>query len=243
MSQGFTGYPSQITKQQVQHSAFNIGVDSGAADSYVVACTPPITTLTNGLTVTFTPLNSNVTTTPIIDVGTGTLSIFGKAYSQVGAYDIYSSIPCTIMYNSSGISWQLVNPQYVGYYVSANVLAGSAISLTNGAGADVCYIDLFPGDWEISGSVFFTADSTTLTTYAIGGISQTSGTFETAGTNNNNAGLSVIGGTAIQALSPNQCIASYRALLTSTTRIYLIAQSGFTVSTMTAYGYIGARRV
>ena len=66
MSQGFTNNGINVTPQQIQQSAINVGIDSGAADAYVVTLSPPVSALTDGLLVQFVPLNNNLTGSPTL---------------------------------------------------------------------------------------------------------------------------------------------------------------------------------
>ena len=59
---------SVATKVQVQRSSYNIGIDTGSGDSYVVNLTPAVTELTDGLIVMFVALNFNSTINPTLNV-------------------------------------------------------------------------------------------------------------------------------------------------------------------------------
>jgi hypothetical protein len=63
------------TAIQVQESSFNIGLDTGTMDAYIVALSPVVNSYTNGLEVIFTPANTNLTTTPTLDAGAGAITI------------------------------------------------------------------------------------------------------------------------------------------------------------------------
>lgn len=65
-----------VTPVQVQQSAFNYGLDTGVADAYVVALSPVVGAVTEGLVVGFVPLNNNLTTNP-------TLTVDGTPYDIV----------------------------------------------------------------------------------------------------------------------------------------------------------------
>lgn len=130
----------------------------------------------------------------------------------------------------------------VGQYESGSLLVGSAISLSSGVASDIIALPLDAGDWDVSANLFYNVSAGASVLYALAGITQTSATFEVAGTNNNNAGIGFIGGSPIPAMSINPCIGVYRANLSAPGTIYLIAQAGFTGGTVSAYGYIGARR-
>ena len=128
----------------------------------------------------------------------------------------------------------------VGEYISSTVLGGSAVGLTSGAPADITSISLTAGDWNVWGSVWFLAGGSTTSTQAIGWISLTSATTPTAPNNGaeyNNTNTNAAGSSP--ASGP---VGMLRISVATTTTVYLSARSTFAVSTMGAYGFIGARR-
>lgn len=132
----------------------------------------------------------------------------------------------------------------VGEYISSSVLQASKISLTSGVAANVTSISLTAGDWDVSGSVAFEPAATTLTTVAFGSATTTSATSPAVGTENNIGGTYTTGsGTTPAGWSSLANFGSTRFSLSGTTTIYLVAFSNFSVSTNSAYGFIGARRV
>lgn len=128
----------------------------------------------------------------------------------------------------------------VGEYVSSSVLVGSAISLTSATVASVTSIILSAGDWSVSGCVTFAAAGSTVGSRFAVAITISPGFFPTIGDENNVQILNLTFA-AGQACSLN--VGPMRLSLAGTTTVYLAAQSVFTTSTMTAYGFIGARRV
>lgn len=102
--------PAQfVTQQQVQQSAFNYGVDTGIADAYVVNLSPAVTALTDGLLVSFQPVNSNVTSTPTLQInGLTPVDIVNSAFGSLLPGDL--SIPtCLLMYDAAQNSFILLN--------------------------------------------------------------------------------------------------------------------------------------
>lgn len=128
----------------------------------------------------------------------------------------------------------------VGEYISSSVLVGSAVSCANATTTNITLIALTAGDWDVSASLITNPAAGTVTTGVNAGIGLTSATFGTLGAENN---FSYIvpnaAGSTIAALN----VGRMRISLSTTTNIYLIANISFSVSTMTAYGFIGARRV
>jgi hypothetical protein len=131
---------------------------------------------------------------------------------------------------------------YVGEYVESRVVQGSAVALTTSTNANVTSISLTAGDWDVSGLIAFDGDSTTLVQNVIGGASTTSatlsGTLDYATLAFNSTGLALY-----TSQDPRIALPVLRFSLSSTTTVYLVAASRFSVSTHTAYGQISARRV
>ena len=130
----------------------------------------------------------------------------------------------------------------VGEYIESRVVQGSAVALTTTINANVTSISLTAGDWDVSGLIAFDGDATTLVQNLIGGASTTSatlsGTLDYATLAFNSTGLALY-----TSQDPRIALPVLRFSLSSTTTVYLVAASRFTVSTHTAYGQISARRV
>lgn len=126
----------------------------------------------------------------------------------------------------------------VGEFISSTVASGSAVSLTTGTPANVTSISLTAGDWDVRGVVYYKQGAATTVTYTYASISSVSATV--AGLDGSTVGTVGAGGNAVDwAVS----VPSFRVSVSATTTIYLVAQSGFAVSTSAAYGAIAARRV
>lgn len=128
----------------------------------------------------------------------------------------------------------------VGEYVSSTILSGAAISLTSATSATVTSISLTGGDWDVWGAVGFVANAATTATIFKGGINTVAATLPTPPGNGAYAqiGLSVGAG----GPEPIFSVGSTRISLSVTTTIYLVAQSTFAVNSMSAFGFVGARR-
>jgi hypothetical protein len=129
----------------------------------------------------------------------------------------------------------------VGEYVSSNVLVGSAVSLTTNTPANVTSISLTAGDWDVSGSLCFSAPSGTNLSLAVQWISTTSATQPTM-PNSNGCGYFFWGATNVDSTIPAN-VGTIRINVSTTTTVYLSTSAAFTVSTLKAFGFIGARRV
>ena len=130
----------------------------------------------------------------------------------------------------------------VGEYVQGDRLVGAQLSLTTATAATLTSISLTAGDWDVTGFVAFTPAATTNATVMFGCTSLTTNTLDTTPLR------------FFQQVSPTTAGTVYnnsftfglptcRLSLASTTTVFLVAQSNFTVSTMTSYGSIRARRM
>lgn len=129
---------------------------------------------------------------------------------------------------------------YVGEFMEAKLVAASATSLTSNADKTITSISLTAGDWDVSGVVGFIPAATTSITRLAASISLTDNA--NAGTDD---GASSQWGTAANVAVQANAIATpiRRVSIAATTTVYLVADAVFTVSTMTAFGHIRARRV
>jgi hypothetical protein len=133
----------------------------------------------------------------------------------------------------------------VGEFVTATVAAGSAVALTTATGANVTSISLTAGDWEVDGQVDFSPAATTSVTQYNASCSLTSATLAPQ------AGGSGLGTDATFTINQAAQVPvstfmaptiTVRLSIAATTTVFLVAQAVFTVSTLSAYGTIRARR-
>lgn len=149
-----------------------------------------------------------------------------------------------------GTSPTITTPNIVGTSTNDNAAAGSVGELltnqaaspgsgiTTGNTTNVVQLSLTAGDWDVQGVAGFVAAAGTSITYYLSGISTVSATIGAQDTfQEKNQSADVPGGGFTQ-LTP-----TVRISLAATTTIYLIAYTIFSVSTMTAYGNLRARRV
>ena len=125
-----------VTSSQVQKSVFNTGTDSGVADAYVIACTPAITSYTDGLIIYFVPANSNTIASPTIDAGAGAIPVQLLNEATLLPSDIFSSVAAYFIYLDG--SWSLLNP--VKSYVSAYQSQNSAFTIGSDVGTTNAYV-------------------------------------------------------------------------------------------------------
>ena len=126
----------------------------------------------------------------------------------------------------------------VGEVISSTVLAASAVALTTGVAANVTSISLTAGDWDVSGVIGYIGGGGCNIAYAISAIGTTStglgdqSQWTMTGPNNPAAATNI-----------GSSIFTRRISLSTTTTIYLVAQSSFSVGSLSAGGYIQGRRV
>jgi hypothetical protein len=187
--------------------------DSGASTAKFILSTGAGQTIGNGLTLT----------TPVIGAASATSVTFTSTSGIIGTTT-----------NDSAAAGS------VGEYVTAAVTSASPTSLTNNTVTNLPSISLTAGDWDVWGNVGFIPAATTNYTVLIGFISSSSATLisgEQRNTVSSGAGGTVTGGNEVSFSVPGR-----RFSLTTTTTVYLEVNPFFTVSTMTGYGSIYARR-
>lgn len=129
-----------------------------------------------------------------------------------------------------------VNAGSIGEYVT-NITAGT--SLTSASLANATSISLTAGDWDVACVVTFVPAGSTTTTVTQAGVSLSSATLlpPNSGGFVTNYGAAPAGAGIVLA-SP-----TVRITLGATTTTYCVTSAQFAVSTMTASGFIRARRV
>jgi hypothetical protein len=128
------------------------------------------------------------------------------------------------------------NSGSVGEYLTAT---NSGTSLTNATSANIASISLTAGDWDVTGFNTTVPAGGTITTSAAQGLTTTSATFPTANTGSftNIPGSSGAGVVVVGQVGP------VRFSLSTTTTVFLVANCNFSGGTMTANGFIRARRI
>lgn len=126
------------------------------------------------------------------------------------------------------------NAGSVGEFISGTT---SGTALTTAVVVNAASVSLTAGDWDVFGSVQFSAGAATLTNQVVSGLSTTSATFP-AIPFYSQITLATSAGTNNSIPVPMQ-----RFSLSATTTVYLATDALFTSGTLSATGYIGARRV
>ena len=169
--------------------------------------------------------------------------------------EIIANTPIALYYD--GAQYALLNPTAVagqipgtatndnaaagniGEYIPSTVLIGAAVALVSNVAKTITSIPLTAGDWDVSGNIVTAPAGGTTTAVLTAAISQADNTLPT----------SPAGG-GIQQLIFNTAAGNSGALSAGTVRIslaepatiYLVADIVFGGGTLSAYGFIGARR-
>lgn len=159
-------------------------------------------------------------------------AVFNGTSGQIKVFDNGNNLTGTRIYSGTVVN---------GDFLSNTVSSGSASSLTSGisanAGSPAVSITLPAGDWDVWGVADFNPAATTSITNLTAGISTTSATFGGQDTFIANRMAANVPNGTIQVNTPITRIRS-----TGTTVVYLVVVSAFTVSTLSAYGSIFAKR-
>lgn len=221
---------------------FNLPITSGTANQFLVSGGGGST----AMAWIANPL-------PVVSGGSGTTTATGTSGSIVLSNSptlvtptLGAAIATSLNFSPStgGIIGTVTNDNTnagnVGEYVSSLIVAGSAVSLSNSITANITSISLTAGDWEVTFEGYFAPAATTSITQLLGSISTTSATLnQTPGNFGQYQVPAQVPGT-----SANVCIqCSNRYSLSTTTTLFAVAFAAFTVSTMTVFGGLRARRI
>jgi len=126
----------------------------------------------------------------------------------------------------------------IGEYLSSTLIAASAVSLTSASAVGLTSVSLSAGDWDVSGVVCYHGSGTTNVTDVKQGINTASAVMPAIG------GYSYNYVSAVVATADDACqvTPTSRFSLAASATAYLNAMADFTVSTLTSYGFIRARR-
>lgn len=127
---------------------------------------------------------------------------------------------------------------YYGEYVGPALVAiGAPVSLTNNTAANVTSISLTAGDWDVTALASVTETTSTVTA-RIAGISTTSATLPTDGSEGYNGVQSTLT-SETNSIPLNR----KRISVSGTTTVYLVEKVTFSAGTAGAFGALDARRV
>jgi hypothetical protein len=124
-----------------------------------------------------------------------------------------------------------------GEYMSHST-AAAGVALTTNTTANIDSLTLTAGDWDVYGVVDFRFGATTSYTNLAGGVSSTTATLAT----DQGFDFEIVAQVPTATKDQAWGVSPVRFSLSGTTKVYLVAQGTFTVSTLSAYGSIRARR-
>ena len=173
---------------------------------------------------------------------TGADAFTKRAIGAASATDILTRAAGDARYNAStGVTdGSNASAGAVGEFVESEVTPGSPVSLTTGVAANVTSVSLTAGDWDVYGSVGFLPSGLAMFNPTAGWIHTVSAT--SPGQPNKGAAFYHTVPFTTGGLQCNPGL-RIRIKITSTTTIYLGAQSSFTGGTLSAFGHLAARRV
>lgn len=203
------------------------------ASGTLTNCTIPVGSITGTGTgaVTFltTPSSANLRSMLTDETGTGAAVFAGSP--QITTPDVIGR-------TNGGNS----NAGSVGEYFSSVIASGSAVALTSTIGANLTSLALPAGDFDVWVQSIFTPGATTNITQLAASISTVSATLSLTGDS-----LGIIaygsGGVAPGAVFTGGAPVQKRISLAAPTTIYAVVQATFSVSTLSAWGSLQARRV
>jgi hypothetical protein len=130
----------------------------------------------------------------------------------------------------------------IGEYMESIIVVGSATSLTTATAKTITSITLTAGDWDVCGIISYNTAASTSVTGTIGSLSATTNVNDlTAGKYVTNFWGAIVPGASSPAFST--VMPPYRMSVSGSTQVFLVATGFFTVSTLTGWGIIRARRV
>jgi hypothetical protein len=127
----------------------------------------------------------------------------------------------------------------VGEFISATVLQGATVALSNNAATNITSISLTPGDWDVSGNVALNPGGGTVVTQFVGWLSTLSATLPTPPQSGGESGWagSASGLPLLLGLGP------MRVNISITTTVYLECLAVWATTQPGGYGFIRARRM
>jgi len=157
-----------------------------------------------------------------------------QQYTDSNALITYGTAANTFMTRFGTTNGSDAGVGQIGEYLQ---VSGSNINQTTNTTVTLVSRTLTAGDWDVEGIATYTKAATTVVTSTQQGISTTLNTLGATGTFTSTAA-------AISDAVPSAFTTpTVRLKLTTTTTVYLVCRPGFTTSTLTASGFLRARRV
>jgi len=197
------------------------------------------------------PVISTISNTGTLTLPTSTDTLVGKATTDTFTNKTFNSTATGNVLQVSGVT--VSAGQYPGEpttgnatagnkgeYIESVIASGSAISVLSNTAKDLTTISLTAGDWDVDAVLQYLFPASTSVTAMGASLSTTLNTLDaTAGRFVNLISAANVPG---NGATSSVVIPSLRFSLSSTTTIHLVALTTFTVSTLSMYGIIRARR-
>lgn len=135
------GGGGDVTKAQVQQSAFNFNSSAGSSEAYTVTLSPAPVSLTDGLEVSFLANFTNTSSHPTLNLnGLGAIQIFNSFPGQILATgDIQMNRISTVKYNTAANLWFLQNPLVTGNSAGYLTMRGEFNQALDDSGSPTAY--------------------------------------------------------------------------------------------------------
>ena len=217
-----------------------VTLSGGTINSTTIGATTPSTGAFTTLNTTgLASLNSLSTASATITGGTINGTTVGATTASTGRFTTVVATSSITPSTTAGIIGTTLadnaNSGAVGELLS-NSATGT--SLTSNQATNLTSVSLTPGDWDVQAICIYHAASTTVALSIFSTVSTTSATLGAAGNAASLVNTFPAGPNAQQLVSP-----VVRVNVSSTTTVFAVGLSVFNTSTMTADGYIRARRV
>lgn len=220
-------------------NAAQLGGATFAAPTAIGSTTPNTGTFTTLSTTGLATLNSVSTSSATISGGSVNGTPVGATTASTGAFTTLTTSSTYTPSSTAGIVGTTTNDNAnAGSWGEYQSATGAATGLTNASYVDLATLSLTAGDWDVTGVVSFNPAGSTVVQAMIAGLSTTANTAPSFPNQTQLNGLNLAAGSANFITAP-----TVRFSLSATTTIRLGGQANFTTSTLTATGFIRARRV
>jgi hypothetical protein len=227
-----------------------LGTGTGGVGTYTLSGSPTAAPTTTAITATI-PCSLSLPNASYVSATSGDLVLGTTTSNSVRIVTNSATTDAVVIDASGNVTTNGVTKiygtqtndnataNYVGYVVKGQNTAGN-VYLSTGGTSMVTSISLPAGDWDVRGQVNYNAAATTSITILKQGISTASATFGGQDTFTQSVMAAVVPTASNDIGLP---VRTQRISLASTTPIYLVCNATFSLSSLSAYGTIEARRV
>ena len=205
--------------------------NNGHLNSFYSGGTASAVSISSALTIhqsTFSSSNANTIT------GAGSITYSDLSFTSGSTIDTTTQVLSGTLQGSKNTS---PSAGFLGEQSISTVAAGAPVNLSDSVAANITFISLTPGVWDVSGVITFLSDAITGTAF----VASVSGTSATSGTIGDNRVDTPYPPTAANHMSLT--IPPYRVVTNTTINYYLVGFASFSVGTVNTCGRISATRV